>query len=245
MGSPSIRDRLTALDWREIGRALDDVGYARTPPVLTEQECGALVALYSKEGRFRSRIDMERYRFGVGDYGYFAHPLPKLVQALRVHAYRKLAPIANTWAARLGEKRRFPPSLSAFLEHCHAHGQKRPTPLLLRYRTGGYNCLHQDLYGEVCFPLQLTGVLSRRGRDYTGAEFLLVEQRPRAQARGHAIALEQGELLILPSAERPVAGKRGYHRARMRHGVSPLASGSRYALGIIFHDARIIFHDAR
>lgn len=238
MESPSIRDRLAALDWREIGRALDDVGYARTPRILTEQECRDLVALYPDDERFRSRVDMERYRFGVGDYGYFAHPLPKLVRALRAHAYRRLAPIANAWAARLGESRRFPPSLSAFLDQCHAHGQTRPTPLLLRYRAGGYNCLHQDLYGEMRFPLQLTAALSRRGSDYTGAEFLLVEQRPRAQAKGHAIAVEQGELVIFPSAERPVAGKRGYYRARMRHGVSPLASGSRHVLGIIFHDAR-------
>jgi hypothetical protein len=233
-----IRARLEALDWDAIERSLDQQGWAKTPPVLSRSECSELVALYPEDARFRSRVVMERHRFGVGDYAYFAHPLPELVAELREHAYRRLAPVANGWSKRLGEARRFPPTLRGFLGRCHRAGQQRPTPLLLRYSAGGYNCLHQDLYGEHVFPLQLTGFLSRRGEDYTGGEFLLVEQRPRQQSRAYAIAPEQGELVIFPSAVRPVRGTRGDYRAQMRHGVSDVHSGSRYALGVIFHDAR-------
>ncbi len=233
----SLRERIQALDWKTIERSLDAHGYATTPAVLSSSECKELVALYDDDERFRSRIDMARYRFGVGDYAYFAHPLPSLVRELRVHAYRKLAPIASRWARAL-RRDAFPRSLRAFLQHCHARGQKRPTPLLLRYTAGGYNCLHQDLYGGVVFPLQLTVFLSQPGIDYGGGEFLLVEQRPRVQSRGMAVRGGLGELVIFPCAERPTAGQRGTVRVTMRHGASPLAWGSRYALGVIFHDAR-------
>ncbi len=235
---PTIRKRLARVDWHAVEKALSELGHARIPSVLTPAECAALVALYDEDRRFRSRVDMERHRFGVGDYAYFARPLPATVRELRTHGYRHLAPVANRWAERLGNATRFPPRLSAYLARCHAGGQTRPTPLLLRYRAGGYNCLHRDLYGPLVFPLQMTCFLSRRGKDYTGGDFLLVEQRPRSQARGEAIALEQGELLIFPVAERPVEGRRGALRASMRHGVSRITRGSRYALGIIFHDAR-------
>ena len=181
---------------------------------------------------------MERFRFGVGEYKYFADPLPPLVQDLREGAYPRLAAVANAWAKALGERRRFPPTLRVFQAACRKAGQAKPTPLLLRYEIGGYNCLHQDLYGEIAFPLQLTCVLSRRGADYTGGDFLLVEQRPRQQSRGEAIALEQGEIIIFTVRERPVKGARGYYRAAMRHGVSRLLSGTRTSLGVIFHDAR-------
>lgn len=235
---PTIRERLARVDWRAAEASLWELGYARTPPILTPAECAALVALYEEDRCFRSRIDMERHRFGVGEYAYFALPLPATVRELRTHGYRHLAPVATRWMERLGDSVRFPPRLRDYLAFCHARGQTRPTPLLLRYGVGGYNCLHRDLYGEAVFPLQLTCFLSRRGKDYTGGDFLLVEQRPRSQARGEALSLEQGELLVFPVAERPVEGRRGILRASMRHGVSRITSGSRYALGIIFHDAR-------
>jgi len=235
--SPSLRERVAALDWRAIEASLHELGFARTPPVLTPAECAALVALWDQDARFRKRIDMAQHRFGVGEYKYFAHPLPPLVRALRTHAYRRLAPIANRWAQALRSDVRYPPSLRAFLAECHAQGQSRPTPLLLRYRPGGYNCLHQDLYGKVAFPLQLTCFLSRPGQDYGGGEFLLVEQRPRMQSRGEVIVGAQGEIVIFPVGAHPAPGARGPYRAVMRHGVSRLLSGQRYALGVIFHDA--------
>jgi len=233
-----IRERLERLDWKEIEAALWEWGYARTDAVLTPAECAELIALYPDDRRFRSRIDMARYRFGVGDYKYFADPLPPLVATLRQHAYPPLAAIANRWVEALDARDRYPEELAGLLARCHRAGQTKPTPLLLHYEAGGYNCLHRDLYGEVAFPLQLTAFLSRRGVDYTGGEFLLVEQRPRAQSRGEAIPTEQGELVIFATAERPVRGSRGYFRAGLRHGVSRVRSGSRYTLGVIFHDAR-------
>jgi hypothetical protein len=181
---------------------------------------------------------MARYRFGVGDYKYFAEPLPPVVAALREHAYPPLAGTANRWMAALGARERFPDDLAALRRLCARHGQTKPTPLLLHYEAGGYNCLHRDLYGDVAFPLQLTVFLSRRGEDYTGGEFLLLEQRPRAQSRGEAIAPEQGEMVIFTTRDRPVKGARRYFRAAMRHGVSTVASGTRYTLGVIFHDAK-------
>ena len=180
---------------------------------------------------------MARYRFGVGEYKYFAAPLPQLVGAFRNHAYRRLAPIANRWMEALGDAERFPAALTTFLAHCAGQGQKRPTPLLLRYGSGGYNCLHQDLYGAVAFPLQLTFALSRPGVDYTGGESLLVEQRPRAQSRGEVIVLPQGAALVFPTRHRPIRGARGWYRATVRHGVSRLHTGERLTLGVIFHDA--------
>jgi uncharacterized protein len=234
----TIADRLAKLDWEAIEQSLGEWGYARTPPVLGADECAGLIALYGEESRFRSRVDMARYRFGIGDYKYFAHPLPPLVADLRAHAYPPLAGIANRWEKALGGRRRYPDDLSGLLAICRRAGQTKPTPLLLHYETGGYNCLHQDLYGEVAFPLQITAFLSRRGVDYEGGEFLLVEQRPRAQSRGQAIATEQGELVIFTTRERPARGQRGWYRATMRHGVSRLTSGTRYTLGVIFHDAK-------
>jgi hypothetical protein len=234
----SLAGRIAALDWDEIERQLWEFGYAKTPPVLTPAECAELIALYPDDSRFRSRVDMARYRFGVGDYKYFAHPLPSLVAALRVSAYPHLAAIANRWSEALGAPAAYPDDLDGLLARCAAHGQTRPTPLLLHYEAGGYNCLHQDLYGEIVFPLQLTGFLSRRGVDYEGGDFLLVEQRPRAQSRGESIATEQGELVIFTTRERPARGARGWLRAAMRHGVSRVRSGTRYTLGVIFHDAK-------
>ena len=233
-----IATRLGRLDWEAIERALWDWGYARTPPVLTPVECAELVALYTDETRFRSRIDMARFRFGVGDYKYFAAPLPELVRELRIHAYPPLAQVANRWERALGSRRQYPPDLEGLLAVCRRAGQTKPTPLLLHYEAGGYNCLHQDLYGEVAFPLQLTCFLSRPDADYEGGEFLLVEQRPRAQSRGEAMRTEQGEIIIFTTRHRPVAGARGYFRAAMRHGVSRVRRGSRYTLGVIFHDAK-------
>jgi len=236
-----ILDR-ASLDWPEIEGALDAQGFARTPPLLTPEECGAIVRLYADDARFRSRIEMERFRFGAGEYKYFCAPLPPIVQSLREQLYERLAPTANRWVGRLKPARTtgraFPETLESYLRACHAAGQKRPTPLLLSYTAGGYNCLHQDIYGDLAFPLQVVVMLSRRDADYTGGEFLLVEQRPRAQSRGHAIAIDQGAGVIFATRERPVEGARGPYRVAMRHGVSTVTSGARMTLGIIFHDAK-------
>ena len=236
--SMDVEARLAALDWREIERGLWEHGYARTAPVLTADECAELIAMYPERERFRSRIEMARFRFGVGDYQYFAAPLPPLVEALRVHAYPSLAAIANRWESALGGAPRLPPTLAELMAVCRKHGQTKPTPLLLHYEAGGYNCLHQDLYGDVVFPLQLTCFLSRPGVDYDGGEFLLVEQRPRAQSRGEAITPARGEMVIFATRYRPVEGARGWYRAALRHGVSTVRRGTRYTLGVIFHDAK-------
>jgi hypothetical protein len=228
------------MDWNAIAASLDGDGFARLPALLTPDECEALAASYANDALFRSRIDMTRFRFGVGEYKYFAAPLPPIVQTLREQLYASLARIANRWCAELAKHERavFPPTLARFLERCHAAGQTRPTPLLLSYTAGGYNCLHQDIYGDVAFPLQVVFVLNRAGVDYTGGEFLLVEQRPRAQSRGHAVVIEQGAGVIFATRERPVSGSRGAYRVVMRHGVSTITSGARMSLGIIFHDAK-------
>lgn len=226
-------------DWRAVAAELDAWGRARLPGLLDAAECDALRALYPQRRRFRTFVDLARQRFGAGgDYRYFARPLPRLVQALRSGLYARLAPLANAWQARLGRAERFPPRLDAFLARCRAAGQTRPTPLLLRYEADGYNCLHQDLYGEVAFPLQVVCLLSRPVRDFEGGELLLVEQRPRQQSRGEALVLAQGEAVVFANAERPVDGARGTFRARMRHGVSRVHAGERTTLGILFHDAR-------
>lgn len=232
-----IAERIAALDWVALETALEEQGHALTEPLLTPEECRAMSALDRDDARFRSRIDMARYRFGQGRYGYFAHPLPPLVQALRTRLYARLAPIATHWAERLGLPERYPGSLAAFLARCAAQGQTRPTPLLLHYERGDYNCLHQDRYGTVSFPLQATGFLSRPGVDYEGGAFLLVEQRPRQQSRGTAVLPRQGQFLLFPSQHRPVRGTRGWLRAALRHGVSTVTAGRRDTLGIIFHDA--------
>jgi len=233
-----IDHRLGRVDWKQIEDSLWELGYAKTPAILTPAECGELIELYSDDSRFRSRIDMERYRFGIGEYKYFAYPLPAIVKELREHAYPPLAAIANRWMEALGSRERYPAELSEFLEACHQRAQRKPTPLLLRYKAGGYNCLHQDLYGDVAFPIQLTCFLSRPGADYSGGEFLLVEQRPRAQSKGKAIATNRGEILIFTTRYRPVRGARGYYKVNVRHGVSRLLSGTRSTLGVIFHDAK-------
>jgi len=230
-------DPTAAIDWHAIASSFDEQGYATTPRLLEAAECDALAALYPREEVFRSRVVMQRHAFGRGEYKYFRYPLPKTVERLRQAIYPHLAPIANRWRDRLKEEGRFPPSLSTYLEQCHNAGQERPTPLLLKYQAGDYNCLHQDLYGDLVFPLQLTVLLSAPGEDFTGGEFLLVEQRPRAQSRGEVVPLRQGEAVIFPVHHRPVDGSRGPYRVTMRHGVSRLRFGERYTLGIIFHDA--------
>ena len=231
-----IADLVAALPWPALQDALDEHGFAQTPAVLSAAECRELNALY-EDGSFRSTITMARHRFGEGEYKYFANPLPPTVKALRRHAYPRLAPIADAWSVALGGKPTHSPDLDGFLATCAERGQTRPTPLLLRYEAGGYNCLHQDLYGAIAFPLQMTCLLSRPGADFTGGEFLLVEQRPRAQSRGEVVPLEQGQIVIFATRERPVRGTRGAYRVALRHGVSRVTSGLRYPLGVIFHDA--------
>jgi len=232
-----IRERIDALDWQRIGASLHDAGWARTGVVLTAEECGVMRERYADDKLFRSRIVMERYRFGMGEYKYFAYPLPQAVAELRESLYPHLAGIANEWAARLGGKGDYPGTHREFIRHCHARGQKRPTPLMLRYERGGYNCLHQDLYGEVYFPLQTVFMLDRPGRDFEGGEFVLVEQRPRAQSAAQVIAPQQGEGVIFTTRWRPVQGARGHYRVNIKHGVSPVMSGVRHTLGIVYHDA--------
>ena len=228
---------IAAVDWREVAASLDERGYATTPPLLTAPECRGLAALYQRDDAFRSRVVMQRHGFGRGEYKYLRYPLPDLVEALRRTIYPHLALIANCWRERLREEGRFPSRLGDYLARCHEAGQERPTPLILKYEAGDYNCLHQDLYGPLVFPLQLTLLLSKPEDDFTGGEFLLVEQRPRAQSRGDVVPLRQGEAVIFPVHHRPAQGVRGFHRVTMRHGVSRLHCGRRYTLGIIFHDA--------
>jgi hypothetical protein len=211
-------------------------GYA-IRPLLDPDTCRMLAGLYDQDALFRKRIVMEKHGYGQGEYKYFAYPLPPIVAELRTTLYPPLATVANRWRLALGQDGRFPATLDAYLDRCHAAGQTRPTPLLLRYRADGFNCLHQDLYGEHVFPIQLVVMLSDPDTDFTGGEFLLVEQRPRAQSKGEVVRPRQGDAVIFPVRERPVRGTRGYHRVVMRHGVSRVLSGSRHTLGIIFHDA--------
>jgi len=227
------------LDWQALERSLDDRGYGvSSSAVLNAGQCAALIDAYRDDRRFRSRVDMARFRFGEGEYKYFAEPLPTVVSDLRGVLYPPLAAIANSWMERLDEAQRYPPTLEAFLARCKAHGQTKPTPLLLRYTAGGYNCLHQDIYGDVAFPLQVVVFLTEPGVDYEGGEFLLVEQRPRAQSMGDVVPARKGGLAIFTTRVRPVRGTRGYYRVQMRHGVTRVRRGERFTLGIIFHDAR-------
>jgi uncharacterized protein len=227
---------LTDVDWPRAAADLSAHGYA-TMRLLDAGTCRALAALYDDEARFRSRVVMQKHNFGRGEYKYLSYPLPEPVGSLRANLYPELAAIANAWRETLGEEGRFPATLEAFLEECHAAGQTRPTPLLLRYGADDYNCLHQDLYGPLVFPLQLTLLLSAPDTDFTGGEFVLVEQRPRAQSRAAVVPLAQGEAVIFPVHHRPAQGTRGPYRVTMRHGVSRVLSGRRHTLGIIFHDA--------
>ena len=230
-------NRVARVDWRQAAASLDDRGYLTTAALLTSEQCRGLTALYEREEAFRSRVVMQRHGFGRGEYKYLRYPLPPIVEALRQAVYPQLAPIANRWRERLREEGQFPAALGAYLKECHKAGQERPTPLILKYETGDYNCLHQDLYGPLVFPLQLTVLLSAPEADFSGGEFLLVEQRPRAQSRGEVVPLRQGEAVIFPVHHRPVEGTRGFYRVTMRHGVSRLRDGRRFTLGIIFHDA--------
>ncbi len=224
------------IEWSEIAAALDAHGYATIPGLLSAAECAALRALYGKDEAFRSRVVMARHGFGRGEYRYLRYPLPPSVERLRRTLYPHLAPVANAWRAALGQAGSFPSTLDAYLAECHAAGQTRPTPLLLKYGAEDYNCLHQDLYGDLVFPLQATVLLSDVG-DFTGGEFLLVEQRPRMQSKAEVVPLRQGEAVIFTVHHRPVRGTRGFYRVNQRHGVSRVRSGERYTLGVIFHDA--------
>jgi hypothetical protein len=245
----AIFSRIADFDWHEIEASLAERGHARMPGLLSPSECQELVGLYAVDDSFRSTIDMQQHRFGVGEYRYFSNPLPALVRTLRTALYPRLRQIANHWQEQLNQDERYPARLSTFLAECRERGQTRPTPLLLRYEANGYNCLHQDVYGEVAFPLQVACLLSRPGSqlpgaaggnaecDFSGGEFLLTEQRPRMQSRGEALVLSQGEALVFPNRNRPVEGTRGVYRATVRHGVSRVHGGERYTLGLIFHDA--------
>jgi hypothetical protein len=225
------------IDWEKVSAALNERGSAVVERLLSPTQCRSLAALYENEDLFRSRVVMARHNFGRGEYKYFDYPLPDLIAAQRTALYPPLAEIANRWNAALGIKARFPPEHKAYLRRCHAAGQRRPTPLILKYEEGDYNCLHQDLYGEHVFPLQLTILLSVPGSDFTGGEFVMTEQRPRMQSRAEVVPLAQGDAVIFAVNERPVRGTRGAYRAKLRHGVSRLRSGQRYSAGIIFHDA--------
>jgi uncharacterized protein len=233
-----LTERITAIDWRSIAARLDTDGYAVMGSVLSVEECTTLAATYDVDERFRSRIVMARHGFGRGEYKYFAHPLPEVVAALRTALYPPLSGIANRWNVALGIAVRYPDDHATFLDRCHRAGQTQPTPLLLRYGAGDYNCLHQDVYGEHVFPLQVTFLLSVPGRDFTGGEFVLTEQRPRMQSRADIVPLGQGDGVIFPVRHRPIRGSRGSYRVTLRHGVSRVRSGRRHTLGIIFHDAR-------
>jgi hypothetical protein len=238
MAAVTIADRVDALEWARIGEQLDAYGAAVAGSVLSPDECERLAELYPADAPFRSRIVMGRHGFGRGEYKYFTYPLPDLIADLRAALFPRLADIANRWNEALQSDVRYPRDHGAFLDRCHRAGQTRPTPLLLQYGEGDYNCLHQDVYGEHVFPLQVTFLLSAPGRDFVGGEFVLTEQRPRMQSRAEVVALSQGDAVIFPVHHRPVRGTRGVYRVDMRHGVSRLRSGRRHTVGIIFHDAK-------
>jgi len=228
---------VAGIDWRGIETALDRHGFAVVPALLSPAQCRALAQQYDRDPLYRSRIVMSRHGFGRGEYKYFAYPLPHFIGALRASLYPHLVPIANRWNAAMGIEVRYPATHAAFIERCHAAGQLRPTPLILRYEQDDYNCLHQDVYGEHVFPIQVAILLSQPGRDFTGGEFVLTEQRPRMQSRAEVVGLEQGDAVIFAVSHRPVQGTRGFYRVNLRHGVSRLRSGLRHTLGVIFHDA--------
>jgi uncharacterized protein len=232
-----MRGRVDALDWAGLAAEIDASGSAQTAPVLTPDECREIAALYDDAGRFRSTVDMARFRFGSGQYRYFDHPLPDVVADLRAAFYPHLLPIAREWAARLGRPAPWPDTLDEWLDMCRAAGQSKPTPILLRYVAGDWNALHRDLYGDLVFPLQVVIGLDEPGVDHTGGEFLTVEQRPRAQSRGYAATLQQGRGIVFTTRDRPVRSARGWSAAPMRHGVSTVRSGVRHTLGLVFHDA--------
>jgi hypothetical protein len=245
MGTPVARHaaasdvdaRVAAVDWARVGDDLDDQGNAVIERLLTPAECDSLAARYAADDCFRSRVVMARHGFGRGEYKYFAYPLPGLVAGLRESIYARLVPIANRWNENMGIDQRYPAAHAEYIARCHAAGQRRPTPLLLQYGAGDYNCLHQDLYGEHVFPLQLVVLLSEPGRDFSGGELVMTEQRPRMQSRPMVLPLRQGDAAVIAVHHRPVQGTRGAYRVNLRHGVSRVGSGHRHTLGIIFHDA--------
>jgi uncharacterized protein len=236
--APSVGARIAALDWPRIAAELDAYGAAVMPSVLAPEECWSLAETYEAEERFRSRVVMARHGFGRGEYKYFAYPLPELIATLRSELYPPLAAIANRWNELLGIDVQYPVEHAAYLRRCKQAGQSKPTPLLLQYGEGDFNCLHQDIYGEHVFPLQLTVLLSDPGRDFAGGEFVLTEQRPRMQSRAEVVPLRQGDGVIFPVHHRPVQGTKNVSRVNMRHGVSRLRNGHRHTLGVIFHDAK-------
>ncbi|MDR5818176.1 2OG-Fe(II) oxygenase [Caballeronia sp. LZ033] len=234
---PAVSERIDALDWASLEAQLDAFGSATAPGLLSRGECEALAALYDRESGFRSRVVMERHGFGRGEYKYFAHPLPDVIGEMRRAVYPHLVPVANRWNEIMGIDTRYPREHDAFIDRCHRAGQTRPTPLLLRYVAGDFNCLHQDLYGEHVFPIQMAILLSAPQRDFTGGEFVMTEQRPRMQSRAEVVPLSQGDAVLFAVHHRPVQGTRGPYRVNLRHGVSRLRSGRRHMLGVIFHDA--------
>jgi hypothetical protein len=237
--SPSvISERVNAIDWAHVCTELDAQGCAVLKGLLAAEECQAIAALYPDDSRFRSRIVMGRHGFGRGEYKYFSYPLPDLIAELRPALYAPLSNVANRWNEAMGIETRYPDRHESFLKRCHAAGQTRPTPLLLQYGEGDYNCLHQDLYGEHVFPLQVAILLSEPGRDFTGGEFVLTEQRPRMQSRPEVVPLRMGDAVVFAVHHRPVQGTRGFYRVNLRHGVSRIRSGKRYTAGVIFHDAK-------
>jgi uncharacterized protein len=236
--SEDIQARVTAIDWDGVSASLGSYGWAPLGKLLTAPECRDLSGLYGADGHFRSTVVMARHGFGKGEYKYFAYPLPEIIAGLRPVLYSGLAPIANAWNEAMGIDVRYPPAHSAFIKRCHEAGQTRPTPLLLQYGEGDYNCLHQDLYGEHVFPLQVVILLSEPGEDFTGGEFVLTEQRPRMQSRAEVVPLRRGDAAVFAVHHRPVKGTRGTYRVNLRHGVSRLRSGHRHTAGIIFHDAK-------
>jgi hypothetical protein len=237
LGSTTIEARVDAVDWAGLQAGLDAEGWGIAPKLLTCAEADALADLYAQDEIFRSRVVMSRHGFGRGEYKYFSYPLPPLIQTLRTAAYRRLAPIADQWQARMGKAERFPPDHAAFLERCHGAGQARPTPLLLRYGPEDYNCLHRDLYGEHVFPIQIAILLDEPGEDFEGGEFVMTEQRPRMQSRAMVLPLGKGDAAIFAVSSRPAKGVRGDYQVKLSHGVSRLRSGQRRTLGVIFHDA--------
>jgi uncharacterized protein len=233
-----IQNRLDEIDWEKVAGSLTEDGFAELPQILSSEECRYLRDLYPRADLFRSRIDMLKFRFGRGEYQYFRYPLPTVVEELRQLLYCRLVNVANNWADLLHEGAWFPATLNELLDLCHQKGQTRPTPLLLSYGSGDFNCLHQDVYGQIAFPFQVVFFLSESGKDYWGGEFLLVQQAPRSQAMGRSLTPRQGQGLVITTRHRPAQGKRGWYKVGVRHGVSPVTAGSRYTLGIIFHDAQ-------
>lgn len=234
----SAEARVAAYDWNALADELDGYGCAVLPNLLSAEECRAISALYPDESHFRSHIVMSRHGFGKGEYRYFNYPLPDLIGGLRTALYPRLAGVANAWNERMGMDQRFPADHASFLQHCHDAGQARPTPLLLQYVPGDFNCLHQDLYGDIAFPIQIAILLSQPFKDFTGGEFVLTEQRPRMQSRAEVVSLLQGDAVAFAVHNRPVQGTKGNYRVNLRHGVSRIRSGMRHTVGIIFHDAR-------